>query len=143
MADDSYVLDTSALFCLKDNETNAHKVAKILRGQGKKGRVYVSFASLMEYFYVVYQRVDREEALKSYLQLKMLPIQVVESNEPLRLLAGEIKANHSLSFADAWVAATAEQLNAVLVHKDPEFEGLDCGQVRLPYKEIGPGFTRK
>ena len=43
----------------------------------------------------------------------------------LRLLAAaRIKAGHKLSVADAWIAATAERLDATLVHKDPEFEPL-------------------
>jgi len=119
-----FVLDTSAVFCLKDNEEGAEVVKKILEQAGKERRVYVSFVSLTEYFYVVYRESSREEAYRAYLELKMLPLQIVESDEPLRLTAGEIKANFSMSFADAWVAATAEHLQAELVHKDSEFEVL-------------------
>ena len=130
------VLDTSALFCLKDGEEGAAEVAKVLR-KAKEGRsVYISFISLTEYFYIVYQERGRENAYRSYLELKMLPAEIVESNEPLRLLAGEIKALFSLSLADAWVAATAESLGAELLHKDPEFEALSDRLVlnTLPYK---------
>jgi predicted nucleic acid-binding protein len=62
--------------------------------------------------------------------LKQLPIEVVESDEPLGLAAARIKASHKLSVADAWIAATAERLGATLVHKDPEFEAL-AGSIRL------------
>ena len=131
-----YVLDTSALFCLKDNEAGAEEVVKLLERTGKRGGVYVSFAAMMEYFYITYMELGRESAYQSYLELKMLPIQVVESEESLRLAAGEIKASFSLSFADAWIAATAESLGAWLVHKDPEFEVLDkrLSLKPLPYK---------
>ncbi|HMW21732.1 MAG TPA: PIN domain-containing protein [Nitrosomonas sp.] len=46
-----------------------------------------------------------------------------------------IKATHPLSIADAWIAATALELEITLVHKDPEFEHLpELLQARLPYK---------
>ena len=57
-----------------------------------------------------------------------------ESSEILQR-AAVIKATHSLSVADAWIAATAWELKATLVHKDPEFENLpELLQERLPYK---------
>ena len=126
------VLDTSALFCLKQNEEGAGEVERVLR----KLPVYLSFVSLTEYFYIVYQKQGRAEAYRAYLELKMMPIEVVESSERLRLLAGEIKALFPLSFADVWVAATAESLGAELLHKDPEFEALSGRLVLnpLPYK---------
>lgn len=132
-----YVLDTSALFCLKDNEDGADEVIKILERAGKAQPVYLSFASSMEYFYVVYHELGREEAYRAFLELKMLPLEVVESNESLRLAAGEIKTHFSLSFADAWIAATAEHFNAELVHKDPEFEVLSnrLSLKTLPYRK--------
>ena len=50
---------------------------------------------------------------------------------------GKLKATHRISFADAWVAATAMMLGAILVHKDPEFEELEdeVEMLRLPYKK--------
>ena len=128
----SCVLDTSALFCLKQNEEGAAEVEGVLRRMA----VYLSFVSLTEYFYVVYQEQGRDLAYRAYLELKMMPIKIIESDEPLRLLAGEIKALFSLSLGDAWVAATAESLGAELIHKDPEFEALSdrLALNPLPYK---------
>ncbi|MHB8167515.1 MAG: PIN domain-containing protein [Sulfuricella sp.] len=49
--------------------------------------------------------------------------------------ASSIKAVHPLSLADAWIAASALELGATLVHKDPEFESLPgLIEERLPYK---------
>ncbi len=47
------------------------------------------------------------------------------STAPARL-----KALFRLSFADSIIAAAALQLNAVLVHKDPEYEALK-NEIRL------------
>ena len=52
------------------------------------------------------------------------------------MLAGQVKANYKLSFADARVAATALEFDAILVHKDPEFLELKnrIKMLELPYK---------
>jgi predicted nucleic acid-binding protein len=48
--------------------------------------------------------------------------------------AAEIKANHALSLANAWIAACAVPQGAQLVHKNPEFLTLGQEQHILPYK---------
>jgi ribonuclease VapC len=48
--------------------------------------------------------------------------------------AAEIKATHSLSIADAWIAACASEQSATLLHKDPEFNPLPLAQEVLPLK---------
>src|SRR5262245_27738858 len=57
----------------------------------------------------------------------------VSCEEAILQQAARIKAGGGLSVADAWIAATAVQRDAVLVHKDPEFARLrDVAQERLP-----------
>ncbi len=121
---ESFVLDTSALLCLKENEAGASEVEAILREHGKKENVFISFMSVMELAYILEQEQGETAAHQGILQLKQLPVRIVESDEPLGLAAARIKAGHKLSVADAWIAATAERLGATLVHKDPEFEPL-------------------
>jgi len=134
-----FVLDTSALICLKEDEAGAADVERILRDAGSKGRVFVSFISLMEFFYILQQEQGERAAQKGYLEIKQLPMNVIESDEQLGLSAASFKANHKLSVADAWVAATSQRLGATLVHKDPEFEPLKSvlTQHSLPYKHRG------
>lgn len=132
----SWVLDTSALFALKEEEEGAGTVEKILRMGGRSGRVFISFMTLMEFYYLILRTHKREHADKSLLMLKQLPLRVVESDETLTLSAAHIKASTRLSVADAWIAATALSLGAILVHKDPEYEPLKnkIQQQILPYK---------
>jgi ribonuclease VapC len=131
-----WVLDTSALFTLKEDEPGADVVETILREDGGKGRVHICFMSLMEYYYLLLRSQGRDKADHAYLMLKQLPLTVVESDEALGLAAARIKVEAPLSVADAWVAATAERLGAVLVHKDPEYEPLKppLRLLALPYK---------
>lgn len=137
MAVERYVLDTSALLTFTDGEAGEGTVAKLLnRAQARKVQIFVSFISFTECFYVRWQATGEEEALKLLLHLRLLPVERAESDEETSLLSGELKANNSLSLADAWVAALAIAKGARLVHKDPEFEQL-AGRVNLvalPYK---------
>jgi predicted nucleic acid-binding protein len=137
----AFVLDTSALIALKRGEDGAEKVASILRAaQKKKSRAAASFISLTEMFYVFWQKAGKEEAYKTHLQLKMLPLEFCYPDEKILTVAGEIKARFPVSLADALVAALAKQSGATLVHKDPEFEHLS-GLIRhhaLPYKKGRP-----
>lgn len=136
---DSYVLDTSALITLRDDEEGADQVATILQ-KGQRGTVVMaSFMSFMEVFYCVWRASGKAAALKAHLELKMLPLQKIEMDEELLLLAGELKATAPLSVADSWIAATALQKKAKLVHKDPEFEPLSprISLIALPYKSNG------
>jgi predicted nucleic acid-binding protein len=90
----------------------------------------------MEFFYILQEEQGERAAQKSYLEIKQLPMNVIESDEQLGLAAAGFKAGYKLSVADAWVAATAQRLQATLVHKDPEFESLENVLVLhpLPYK---------
>ena len=132
----AWVLDTSALMALKENEPGAGVVEKILRREGRRGNVFVSFMSLMEFRYILLRAKGRASAEEAYALLKQLPFRVLESDEELGRTAATIKASTRLSVADAWVAATAERLGAILVHKDPEFEPLKNKIIlqSLPYK---------
>jgi predicted nucleic acid-binding protein len=64
-----------------------------------------------------------------------LPIRWVHESPELLQRAAAVKASHPLSVADAWIAASALELDATLVHKDPEFESVPgLLEERLPYK---------
>jgi len=136
-SDKLYVLDTSAVFCLKDDEAGADKVEAILEAARlKRCKVFISFMTAMEYLYINFSRFGEEAGHKAYLEMTLLPLQIIESDEELRLIAAELKAGHDISLADAWIAATAKKLNAILVHKDPEFEPLkeSIDSLILPYR---------
>src|ERR1041385_4383407 len=98
-AAERFVLDTSALLCLKQDEPGAAHVEEILRQHGAKGAVFVSFMSIMELAYILEQEQGETAARQGILQIKQLPVRIVESDEPLGLAAARIKAAHRLSVA--------------------------------------------
>lgn len=130
-----YLLDTSALLTLRDDEAGADDVAQRLVAGRESGRpCRICFISLMEVFYRVWQDEGRARGRLAYEQCLSLPVQVVHEEPMLLEKAAEIKATHRLSVADAWIAAAAVLNAATLIHKDPEFDRLDLPQQRLPYK---------
>ncbi len=132
-----YVLDTSAIFTLTKAEDGSEVVEDILNlAKRGKNTVYLSFATFMELYYVTWQEKSEEAAKELIILAKALPVHMVDSNERITLSAGRIKANHRLSVADAFIAATAIDKNAVLVHKDPELEVISkyTETLELPYK---------
>ena len=131
-----YVLDTSALLTLRDDEPGADRVAELLQLAAKgRARCYGCFISLMEVLYRVWRDEDETSGRLAYQQCLALPVEWVSCSDDLLLLAAEMKALHPLSLADAWIAACARVQGAVLVHKDPEFDALlIIEQESLPLK---------
>lgn len=134
---DIYVLDTSAWLTLIEDEPGSDLVQEILE-KARTGQVVVlvSFLSFMEVYYITLQERDQSEAQARVDLMAALPVLRVESTVALGIVAGELKANHRLSVADAWIAALAKERNATLVHKDPEFEQVEAmiQVLKLPYK---------
>lgn len=121
-----WLLDTSALLALRDNEAGAERVADLLRQAiDGHGRVLACFMSRMEVLDRVWKDEDERQARLADAQIQSLPICWVAASDPLLEQAAAIKACHALSVADAWIAAAARQEGAVLVHKDPEFQAIN------------------
>jgi predicted nucleic acid-binding protein len=128
-----YLLDTSALLTLIEDEAGAARVEEILHEQP----VVISWMSLLEVYYITQQERGVAEAEQRYALLKALPVTLLWTiDEPTLLTAARLKARHRLSLADTLIAACAIQQRATLLHKDPQFEAL-AGQLSLealPYK---------
>ena len=131
-----YLLDTSALLTLRDDEPGAERVASLLEAAADGGApCHGCFISLMEVLYRVWKDEGEGAGKNAYRICQRLPVKWLHESAPLLERAAQIKAMFPLSLADAWIAASALELDAVLVHKDPEFESLpDLRQERLPYK---------
>ena len=112
------LLDTSALLTLRDDETGAARLEQALE---QPKRCDACFLTRMEVLYRVWKDEDERAGRLAYEQLKALPLLWIEASEPLLELAASIKVRDALSVADAWIAATAQQVGATLLHKDPEF----------------------
>jgi predicted nucleic acid-binding protein len=130
-----FLLDTSALLTLRDDEAGADRVAEVLNlaAQGK-AKCFGCFITLMEVYYRVWRDEDKVAGQLAYQQCQALPIEWLSNTDTLLVKAAEYKALYPLSIADAWVAACASEHGAVLLHKDPEFKPLPVVQELLPFK---------
>ncbi len=136
---EKYVLDTSAILALRSDEPGADDVESILRkAESGSAEVYVSFMTYMEAYYRVWRVEGEESARRVYAELLALPVSRIDVTDGILLRAGAIKASYRLSVADAWIIASAVELEASLVHKDPEFEQVQdiVSLISLPYKEL-------
>jgi predicted nucleic acid-binding protein len=127
--------DTSAFLALREDEEGTGQVADILRmAQTENANCFACLLTLMEFLYRVCKDEGEHEVRMAYEQCQTLSVRWIHESRQLLEKAAEIKAKHGLSMADAWIGASAILNDSVLVHKDPEFEALDCAQLRLPYK---------
>ena len=134
MASKSFVLDTSAIMAFIEQEAGAERVREILL----KHAIIIPWLSLLEVVYISQRELVEGEAVTRYALLKKLNAEIIwEADEALLLNAARINASHTLSLADAVIAAITSQHNAILLHKDPEYEPLqDVLEMEiLPYKK--------
>ena len=132
-----FLLDTSAILALTDQEEGFERVEELLDRAANGGvDVSVCAMSLMEIFYITLQEEGEDRAARLVALVKAWPVRWIYPDERVLLFAGRLKAFHHLSFADALIAGTARLSDAVLVHKDPEFEQIaeEVPLLGLPYK---------
>lgn len=136
-ATERFLLDTSAILALTDQEEGSEQVEALL-DQATTGDVEVAVCamSLMELFYITLQEEGEDQAARLVALVKAWPVRWIYPDERVLLFAGRLKAFHRLSFADALIAGTAKLDGSVLVHKDPEFEAVaeEVPLQGLPYK---------
>lgn len=132
-----FLLDTSAVLTFTDREEGFETIEALLdRAMSEAVEVSICAVSLMEIYYIALQEQGEDEAASLVALVKAWPVRWIYPDERTLLIAGRFKAYHRLSFADAVIAGVARHQQAVLVHKDPEFEALASEVVlqALPYK---------
>jgi ribonuclease VapC len=127
----SIVLDTQALLILYMGEEGAENVAGLLKQVlDRKIKGYMNVVNLAELYYVLSRKSkkvaeEKERNIRSF-GVKIVPVK----DNALWKEAAMLKANHSLSLADAFAAATAKNLKSKLVTgTDPEFDRIGDIQI--------------
>ena len=131
---EKYLLDTSALFALIEDEKGADEVERILRQK----KIILPFIVLLKVYYISFRERGEEIADKRYAMLKSLDAEFLWGmDEPILITAGKFKGKYKLPLEDAIIAAYARNNQAILVHKDREYEVLrdQVRQYILPYEK--------
>jgi len=134
VANNRFVLDTSAIFTLIEDEEGANRVEQVL----KKGDIYFPWVALLEMMYISHQEKGDDIAIQRFAMVRQLKATILwNADEPTLLTAARLKASQRISFADSIIAATAIQQEATLLHKDPEYEPLQnvLEMEILPYRK--------
>jgi predicted nucleic acid-binding protein len=118
-----YVLDSFALLAYFQAETGGKKVKDILkRTSAGTAYAYLSVLNLGEIVYITERRLGRDTAESTLTDISRLPIQIADAGTERVLAAAHVKAQHAISYADAFVVSLAQELNATIVTADPEFK---------------------
>ena len=71
-----FLLDTSAILTLRDDEAGAERVAEVLGlAISGKAKCYGCFMTLMEVYYRVWRDEDKDAGQRAYQQCLALPIE--------------------------------------------------------------------
>ena len=121
-----FVLDAWAMLALlQGEEPAASRVRQLLESaQGGESELFISIINLGEVAYCV-GRVEGEKAAWTTLdEIRRLALTVAPATDERVLSAARLKMRYAISYADAFAAALAQELGAVLVSGDPELGAL-------------------
>lgn len=93
-------------------------------------RLLMNLVNLGEVYYRI-QLAGVDDADDRMSLFRKLPIETIPVREPLALEAGRIKAQHRISFADAFAVATARVEHGTILTGDPEILALPREVVRV------------
>jgi len=102
------VLDSFAFIAYLQDEPAAQRIQKILKdAEENKCGVYISIINLGEVLYSVERNNGLAKTHEVLALIQSLPIEILPADNQTVLAAAHIKANHPISYADAFVVVAA------------------------------------
>jgi predicted nucleic acid-binding protein len=122
-----YVFASYALIGYLENEPFSGLIETILKKAKRKTvQAYLHAIHLGEVYYIILREQGQALANLAYTRIRAFPLIYVDTiDEELLLTAAALKANYPISYADAFAAAMAVNLNCRLVTGDPEYKILE------------------
>jgi len=118
-----YILDSYALLAYFQAEPAGVEVRNILKDASSDHvAAFLSVISLGEIYYIIARKIGEEKAGESVEDISCLPIRLIDVTTERVLAAAHVKAHHPVSYADAFVVATAVEYSATIVTGDPDFK---------------------
>ena len=118
-----YLFDSYALLSFFQKEKGAKAVAEILR-KAERQRLdrLICIINLGEIFYLTKRRFGDNKKLELLGRIGQLDFIVLPASDSLVYRAAELKADYTISYADCFALACAQEHSATLVTGDPDFE---------------------
>jgi len=135
----TFLLDSWAVLAYLKQESPADKrVINLLEGARKgTAKLFISIINLGEVYYIVGRIRGEDFAKQTLVDLRLLPLEILPVDETAVFAAARWKIRYPLSYADAFVAAAAEELQATLLTGDPELLALR-DIIRIETLQKGP-----
>lgn len=132
----NFVLDSYAMLAYFRNEPGGEKVEQLLN-EAAEGRhiLYMTCINAGEVYYMAHRKDGRDRAALVWKALYHFPITITDADSVITLKAAHIKAQHKLSYADAFAAALTIGKKATLLTGDDEFDSL-IGETGFKVKYI-------
>ena len=121
---DSYAV-LAFLFKEKGHEIMLDLFEEALEADNK---LLVAAPNWAEVRYMVERKVGASRWAEVRARLLGLPLNIIEADQELAEVAGEIKAFHKMSLADCFAAALARLKKAEIYTGDPEFRAIEAEQ---------------
>jgi predicted nucleic acid-binding protein len=122
-----YVLDSFALLAYFQGEPAGAPILELMTAaRDGTARLHLSLINAGEIYYILYRERGPSAANEMLDDLRDLPVELAPATKDRILAAARLKAQHPISYADAFAAALAQELNATLVTGDPEFKSVEA-----------------
>jgi predicted nucleic acid-binding protein len=121
-----FVLDSFALLAFFQAEPAGLRVSELL-DQAARGEVglAITTVNLGEVAYRTERRYGLKRAQGVLAKIQEYAPAVIDVNRELALAAAHLKARYHMSYADCFVAALAQRLDAAVVTGDPDFRQIE------------------
>ncbi|GAB4398732.1 MAG: hypothetical protein OHK0052_21930 [Anaerolineales bacterium] len=120
-----FVLDSFALLAFLQGEAGMTYVKQVfLQAESGTAQIFLSRINLGEILYLIEREQGQAQARKTLAYIQSLPIQLLEITPAAVLHAAHLKANHRITYANAFAATAAHQQHATLLTGNPEFNSL-------------------
>jgi predicted nucleic acid-binding protein len=121
-----YVLDSFALLSYLQGEAGMERIQSLLQEANKdRCHIFLCVINLGEVLYLVERERGMVKAHEILAAIQQLPIEIFPAETQTVLDAAHIKANHILSYADAFAVSCAQAVEGTVLTRDREFESVE------------------
>jgi len=120
------IYDSFALLKLFQKEQGYRKVARFLEEDRKSEPTpLLQIINFGEIIYRTKKDFGQDAKLRVIRNVIQIGFRIISASDNLVYEAAELKGSYPISYADAFLLATALQENAVIVTGDPEFKNVE------------------
>lgn len=122
----SRIYDSLAILKLFQKERHYEKVARLLKEDLKsKESPLLQIINFGEVIYRTKKDFGEEAKIRAIRSVIRLGFRIISASDSLVYAAAELKGSYSISYADAFLLATALREKAIIVTGDPEFKKVE------------------